>query len=80
MITDAKEKATPFNDYFSTQCKVKSVDTPLPNLIDFQNSQILSDISTSEREVNVLLNVDVSKACGIDDVRKNSNESNKVIL
>lgn len=69
VITDAKEKATLFNEFFSTQCGVDNSDAPIPNLIDFQNSKILSDIFTTEIEVKDLLSsVDVSKACGVDGV------------
>ena len=69
MITDAKEKATLFNEYFTSRCELENVDSPLPNVTVFQNFKHLSNISTSEREVKILLNsVDGSKACGVDGV------------
>jgi hypothetical protein len=69
LIIDAREKAEIFNEYFSTQCRLENTDSPLPNLITFQNTRKLSDISTCEQEVKILLNnADVSKACGVDGV------------
>ena len=44
IITDAKEKATIFNQYFITQCKVDNNDALIPNIIDFQNSRFISHL------------------------------------
>lgn len=69
IITDAKEKATIFNQYFITQCKVDNNDAPIPNIIDFQNSRFISHLSTTGFEVRNLLSIiDVSKACGVDGI------------
>ena len=69
MITDAKEKATLFNDYFCSVCQIENGDAALPSLSAFQNSKYLANISTSEQEINILLrNVDISKACGSDGI------------
>ena len=69
IITDAKEKATIFNQYYITQCKRENNDGRIPNIIDFQNSSFISCLSTTELEVKELLNaVDVSKASGVDGV------------
>ena len=69
MVSDAKEKAALFNDYFVTQSRVNDTDATLPNLEVFQSCITLSNISTSEYEVKKLLqNVDTSKACGADGV------------
>ena len=35
MVSDAKEKAALFNDYFVTQSRVKDTDATLPNLGGF---------------------------------------------
>ena len=67
MITDAKEKATLFNDHFCSICQIENSDAALPSLSAFQNSKYLANISTSDQEINILLrNVDLSKACGCD--------------
>jgi hypothetical protein len=51
------------------QCRLENNDSPLPNLITFQNTRKLSDIATCEQEIKISLNsVDVSKACGVDGV------------
>jgi hypothetical protein len=42
VITDAKEKAALFNEYFIYQRKVENNNTPMPILNDFQSSKILS--------------------------------------
>jgi hypothetical protein len=69
LVSDAKEKAALFNDYFVTQSRVNDTDATLPNLEVFQSCITLSNISTSEYEVKKLLqNVDTSKACGADGV------------
>ena len=71
MITDAKEKAAIFNEYFISQCKVENNNAPVPILNEFQTSKILSHLSTTENEVKDLLStVDVSKGCGVDGVIK----------
>ena len=69
VITDAKEKAALFNEYFISQCKVENNNAPVPILNEFQTSIILSHLSTTENEVKDLLStVDVSKGCGVDGV------------
>ncbi len=37
MITDAKEKATLFNDYFCSLCQIENGDAALPCIPPFQN-------------------------------------------
>ena len=69
MITDAKEKAKLFNDYFCSVCQIENGDAALPSIPPFQNFKHLANISTSEQEINILLrNVDLSKACGSDGI------------
>ena len=52
IITDAKEKATLLNEYFSSQCKIPDLDAPIPNTRVFQISKSLGKITTTcETEV-----------------------------
>lgn len=59
-----KRKQSFFNEYFSKLCKLENNDSPLPNLTLFQNLRYLSNISTSEQEVKILLNT--VDACVVD--------------
>ncbi len=69
VITDSKEKATLFNDYFCSVYEIENADTALPTLDVFQDVKFIDNISTSTQEINILLkNVDVSKACGYDGI------------
>jgi hypothetical protein len=72
-ISDAKEKAELFNEYFCIQCNVDDSCASLPiNNIQATVRVTLSLIQTSEEEVNNLLkNVDVGKACGFDGIGNN---------
>ena len=70
LVNDAKDKATLLNDYFCSQSKLSNADAPLLNLMEFQNSNTLSEVSTSAREVNDMLkSIDISKACRVDGIR-----------
>ena len=69
MITDAKEKACVFNEYFCAQCRLDSESVVLPPLPDITNTRFISNITTTVTEVNNLLKgIDISKACGVDGV------------
>ena len=69
VITDSKEKATLFNDYFCSVYEIENADTVLSSLDVFQDVKFINNISTSTQEINILLkNVDVSKACGYDGI------------
>jgi hypothetical protein len=45
IITDAKEKATLLNEYFSSQCKIPDLDATIPNTRVFQSSKPLGKIT-----------------------------------
>ena len=69
LVNNAKDKATLLNDYFCSQSKLSNADAPLPNLMGFPNTNTLSEVSTSAREVNDMLkSIDISKACGVDGI------------
>ena len=69
IITDAKEKATLLNEYFSSQCKIPDLDAPIPNTRVFQSSKSLGKITTCETEViNLLKNLNIAKASGVDGI------------
>ena len=40
LVTDSKDKATLMNDYFASQSMLSNPGEPLPNLIEFQNTNI----------------------------------------
>ena len=67
-ISDAKEKAELFNEYFCTQCSVDDSCATLATST-VRATATLSLIQTSNEEVNILLkSVDVGKACGFDGI------------
>ena len=69
MITDAKEKACVFNEYFCAQCRLDSEIVVLPPLPDITITRFISNITTNVTEVNNLLKgIDISKACDVDGV------------
>jgi hypothetical protein len=70
LITDSKEKACIFNDYFVAQSQLPVSDSIIPpDLPLYQNAVFLSNVQVTEVEVFTLLqNVDISKACGCDGI------------
>ena len=74
-IFDAKEKAELFNEYFASQSTLDDSMAELLFEIEyFQSSRILSQVTTTEREIRDLFScLDISKACGPDGI------SNKII-
>ena len=71
LITDPKEKACIFNDYFVEQSQLPGTsDSSIPpDLPLYQNAVFLSNVQVTEVEVLTLLqNVDISKACGYDGI------------
>ena len=62
-VSDAREKAAIFNEYFCDKRKVDDSFASLPSNTCFQNNVTLSTIFTTEREVqDVLKAVDAAKA------------------
>ena len=70
LITDSKEKACIFNDYFVAQSQLPESNSIIPpDLSLYQNAVFLSNVQVTELEVFTLLqNVDISKACGCDGI------------
>ena len=70
VISDAKEKANLLNEYFAGQSTVDDSSVALPDDANFyQTAEILSHITTSEREIrDLFLTLDVGKACGPDGI------------
>ena len=70
VISDAKETANLLNEYFPSQSTVDDSSAALPDDSDFyQTAEILSHITTSEREIrDLFLTLAVSKACGPDGI------------
>ena len=75
MICDAKDKAELLNKFFCSQSRLDESSSFVPAVVDYiPTSRILSNVVTSEREVNALLrSVNINKACGPDGI------SNKMI-
>ena len=59
-----------FNEYFASQSTVDDSSAALPDDANFyQTAEILSHITTSEREIrDLFLTLDVGKACGADGI------------
>ena len=71
VISDAKEKANLLNEYFASQSTVDDSSAALPDDANFyQTAEILSHITTSEREIrDLFLTLDAClKACGADGI------------
>ena len=67
IISDTKQKADSLNEYFKAQTQIPNeTNSPIP-LVSL-STHSLSVVETNELEVlNLLSNVDVSKACGLDN-------------
>ena len=75
MIHDAKDKAELLNEFFCSQSRLDESSSFVPAVPDcIPTSRILSNVVTSEWEINALLgSVNINKACGPDGI------SNKLI-
>ena len=75
MIHDAKDKAELLNEFFCSQSCLDESLSFFPAVLDYiPTSRILSNVATSEWEINTLLrSVNTNKACGPDGI------SNKLI-
>ena len=67
-VTDCKEKATIFNNYFAKQCTPFLTDSVLPPLVYHTNSRLSHFNITAEEVQNILRQLNVSKAHGPDDI------------
>ena len=73
IISDTKQKADSLNEYFTAQTQIPN-DTNSPIPLVSLSTHSLSVVETDELEVlNLLSNVDISKACGLDNI------SNRII-
>ena len=70
-ITDFKDKATLFNDYFTSQCTPLQNNSVLPPFLSKTNSNISSFQVTSAEINELLLGLRVNKAHGPDDISAN---------
>ena len=67
-ITDCKEKATKFNDYFAKQCTPFQTGSTLPTMI-FHTNNRLRHFDISIEDISILLKgLKVGKAHGPDDI------------
>ena len=70
-ITDCKDKAKAFNDYFASQCTPFINNSTLPAFSSFTD-KIISDFEITENEINELLQgINTNKAHGPDDISAN---------
>lgn len=69
-VTDPKEKACIFNDYFIAQTQLPGADSATPpEVLPFQSVAFLSNIWVIEEEILTLMRgVDVSKGSGYDGI------------
>ena len=68
-ITDFKEKAEAFNDFFSKQCTPVDNGSYLPSDIDSITFQTLSGVVFSSNDIhNIIKSLDTSKAHGYDGI------------
>ena len=75
ILSDTKQKADSLNEYFTAQTQIPNdTNSPIP-LVSLSTYSPLSVVETDELEVLNLLvsNVDISKACGLDNI------SNRII-
>ena len=67
-VTDCKEKAAIFNNYFAKQCTPFLTDSVLPPLAYHTNNRLSHFTITTEEVQNILKYLNVSKAHGPDDI------------
>ena len=70
-ILDLKEKATVFNNYFTSQCTPLVNDSELPNLTFHTNSRLSTFEITSDEINNIIVGLCANKAHGSDNISVN---------
>jgi hypothetical protein len=70
-ITDCKEKATKFNDYFALQCTPFVTDSVLPPLTYLTNNRFLHLYISNDDVNNILKVLKLNKAHGPDEISVN---------
>ena len=70
-VIDCKEKAKIFNEFFASQCVPFQNDSVLPNFFPLTDSTIDDIVITDEDIRDLLLNLNVNKATGPDNISAN---------
>ena len=67
-VTDCKEKATLFNDYFVEQCQPFNNASVLPDFNSLSDIKLNSFEITNDQILNILTSLNVNKASGPDNI------------
>ena len=67
-VMDSKEKAEHFNNFFSAQCTPFENQSTLPDFVELTDASLSSFIVTDDEIKDLLLNLDIKKAHGPDDI------------
>ena len=69
LISNFKEKANYFNDFFASQCTPISIDSALPNSSNSVSNVGLSSIQFEDQDILwIMLSLNYIKAHGYDDI------------
>ena len=67
-ISDFKEKANIFNEYFAKQCTINDNGSKLPRFIPLTNASLSHFLVTKERIIEIVQNLNIKKAHGCDGI------------